>query len=925
MRRVLSILLGLLLPSFAWVAVLYGVDIRFEPISPKHLPSNYVKSLFQDSEGFIWLATNSGLFRYDGKDVVSYDECLGEYSFIREVIEDGESKLILAIDEGLLSMDKSTGVTAKLITGGPVSSVVLDKDGNIWAGGEDGLFCRSEGVKDFSQAEIKVQGQDVKGIIDILSDRDGNIWLTTWQKGLYVYTPSTGQTRVFKNGLLAYSYIVYQDSCDNIWVGTWGHGILRLDADFMNTSSYVSYPTVSQQGDILYDEVIYAINDIDGNIMIGGQKGFSVMNPDTGECIFYSHGPERGALPYNQVNAILVSRNRNIYLGLYGGGMCRIDYQERPYTVDRLGMMRRKLGTSTINSICDAGDGTYWMGVADNAFVLYDPTDGTIIRYDEIAGLEDLESISTSFAIKKRSVSGEICCGTYSEGLWIYDREKAKVKVLSTQTHPDMLNNSIRSLTNDIYGNLWIGTNMGAYVLTPEDELFSLSEFAPCKETKDFADQVHGLAASDDGKVFLATVQSGIIEVDVAQKVARAHMTSGKQVPFANILVDQDGHVWAGTLNDGLYVLDVSSGILHKAELIKGLDSQCITNLMQSSDGEIWVATANEIITFRCLGEGRIYVLKYISDLAVHFSSSTGLLTDKMLMLGTTDGIFKFDFADLVQAQTNSSTLVITDFIINGVSYREKGLIGKDINRVDRISVQKGDNIEIRYTLLDYNSQMSPVYKCAYNGNAFETAEESIIFSANQDRTVVEISHELSDQVKLLEINVQEEGRPWLIVIIVCLSVCLAGTGLWLIRRSRIRKDSDKDVISFEINSIKFESADQQLLSQAMDVIHRNLSNSDFKQEDFIKEMGISRTQLTDKLKELTGFTPISLIMEVRLKTAYNTIMEAEEKLRVSDVAYSVGFNDAKYFSTCFRKRYGMTPKELLAQRIEKLSEEKEK
>jgi AraC-like DNA-binding protein len=109
-----------------------------------------------------------------------------------------------------------------------------------------------------------------------------------------------------------------------------------------------------------------------------------------------------------------------------------------------------------------------------------------------------------------------------------------------------------------------------------------------------------------------------------------------------------------------------------------------------------------------------------------------------------------------------------------------------------------------------------------------------------------------------------------------------------------------------------------------MDVNHRNISNADFKQDDFIKEMGMSRTLLTDKLKELTGFTPISLILEVRLKTAYNTIMEATDKLRVSDIAYSVGFNDAKYFSTCFRKRYGITPKDLMSQRMESVSDKKE-
>ena len=61
--------------------------------------------------------------------------------------------------------------------------------------------------------------------------------------------------------------------------------------------------------------------------------------------------------------------------------------------------------------------------------------------------------------------------------------------------------------------------------------------------------------------------------------------------------------------------------------------------------------------------------------------------------------------------------------------------------------------------------------------------------------------------------------------------------------------------------------------------------------------------------------------MEVRLKTAYNTIMSAREKLRISDVAYSVGFNDAKYFGTCFRKKYGLTPKELMNQRLEAIKD----
>lgn len=127
-------------------------------------------------------------------------------------------------------------------------------------------------------------------------------------------------------------------------------------------------------------------------------------------------------------------------------------------------------------------------------------------------------------------------------------------------------------------------------------------------------------------------------------------------------------------------------------------------------------------------------------------------------------------------------------------------------------------------------------------------------------------------------------------------------------------------MIAFEITSAKVASTDQEVLEKAMDVISRHISDSDFNQSAFIHEMGISRTLLTEKIKKLTGFTPNALILEIRLKTAYNTIMSAQDKLRISDVAYSVGFNDAKYFGTCFRKKYGMTPKELMTQRLESLS-----
>lgn len=88
MRRILSNLMCSVLAFYMWAAHAYCVDISFEPLSSRTLPSNFVKYLYQDSEGFVWIATNNGLARYDGRHTVSYGSRLEGYSFIYEIIED---------------------------------------------------------------------------------------------------------------------------------------------------------------------------------------------------------------------------------------------------------------------------------------------------------------------------------------------------------------------------------------------------------------------------------------------------------------------------------------------------------------------------------------------------------------------------------------------------------------------------------------------------------------------------------------------------------------------------------------------------------------------------------------------------------------------------------------------------------------------
>ena len=93
-----------------------------------------------------------------------------------------------------------------------------------------------------------------------------------------------------------------------------------------------------------------------------------------------------------------------------------------------------------------------------------------------------------------------------------------------------------------------------------------------------------------------------------------------------------------------------------------------------------------------------------------------------------------------------------------------------------------------------------------------------------------------------------------------------------------------------------------------MKSVNENLSNPDFNVEQLAQDVGVSRAQLHRKMKEMTGVSTGDFIRNLRLDQAAALIVEG--KVNVTQVAYSVGFNNQSHFSTIFRKHFGLTPSE---------------
>jgi signal transduction histidine kinase/ligand-binding sensor domain-containing protein/DNA-binding response OmpR family regulator len=121
---------------------------------------------------------------------------------------------------------------------------------------------------------------------------------------------------------------------------------------------------------------------------------------------------------------------------------------------------------------------------------------------------------------------------------------------------------------------------------------------------------------------------------------------------------------------------------------------------------------------------------------------------------------------------------------------------------------------------------------------------------------------------------------------------------------------------NFSPSEITISSLDEELLKKAFKIVEDNISNEQFDIPFFSSELGISRTLLFVKIKAWTNFTPNEFIHEVRLKRAAQLL--EQNKLNVSEVSYKVGFNNPKYFSKCFQKRYGETPSQFADKFFEK-------
>jgi ligand-binding sensor domain-containing protein/signal transduction histidine kinase/DNA-binding response OmpR family regulator len=130
-----------------------------------------------------------------------------------------------------------------------------------------------------------------------------------------------------------------------------------------------------------------------------------------------------------------------------------------------------------------------------------------------------------------------------------------------------------------------------------------------------------------------------------------------------------------------------------------------------------------------------------------------------------------------------------------------------------------------------------------------------------------------------------------------------------LVIREKLKEKYSR-IVTLQPQDQELENPDDKFLQKLMCILEKNITSAEFNVSKLVREIGMSRPVLFRKTKMLTGLSVIDLIRNVRLKKA--EMLLKQKKLSISEVAFTVGFSDPKYFSKSFRNHYGKSPTQYL-------------
>lgn len=735
----------LLLPIFAIVSVLgWGTPnitkeyINFSPLRNLiQLPTNEVRNLFQDKEGYIWIATYNGLVRYDGYSTKVYHaEPNGSEKsidgFINAIAEDYQCNLWIGTHNGLYKLNKKNDKIENISLPHPqvtnVETVTCTHKGSVWVGTNKGLFIKKESEANFTQYKFETN-IDVKSILE---DKRGQIWIGTWSQGLYRYDPTRNQLYTYQNVCPGNSaHIIFQDKNENIWIGTWRYGLLKMQNPYdMQHYGFVRYTHDENNPSSIADNIIYSITQDrnTGKLWIGSRSALSIMESENGTFTNYYPSDKSGHLPFNEVDALLSSADGLMWVGMLGGGIRVANTKTRKFSLNSLKSIRNIFPSASVRAICPIDQNWLWISIMGFGFVKYNMQSHEVIPYNQIPAFRSLPPVSTVNEIIRLREKGEYCFATWDDGLWIFNGEK--VEEININSYPQLTDVCIYSVLEDKQKNIWLGTRSGIFLLTPQRKMYALNDliennaYIPPKES------IFRLQEDKDGHIWAATPNSGIWKITpknhkFVTKQYSINLGNAKAVGAMALYIDSENTIWAGTNGKGVNVYNPHKDRFQNALPNTMKKGEVVSCILEDNQKGLWITMTSEMIHIDKTKKGKnIQVFTTEDGLQDYIFNRNACAKGKdgKLYFGGVHGINSF-FPEDINYDTVSYPVVLTDLKIFNTSISHMSdtevqkIMDSTLEYTKHITLSyKQNNFSIGFSVLNYINPILNKYEYKLEG-----------------------------------------------------------------------------------------------------------------------------------------------------------------------------------------------------------------
>jgi len=585
MKNLYLILLGLFLPIHVlWCQspiVYLGID--------KGLSNDFVTTIFQDRDGFMWFGTSNGLNRYDGYEFkVFKNDPLSKSTLpdnrVTAVAESASSQLYVATKSGLAVIDPNRTQCKQVLVysdGGnkmlnfPIHQIEKDNQGQLFLhGGSKGLFKVEEtrGGSIVQKIPLKGAGQNQLDyrVSAICKAADAGVWALIDHVGLAYYNSRKRLFSIIKKADLQSTTMAAAPTGD-IWFAS----NQTISCYHVETGAFATYNHNTDRKSIvnLYfgkDKKLWICTD--GN----GIQKFNIITRTFEDNI----GFDQQQLTSQSIFAVLEDKDDRLWIGTLRGGINIVDPVKRRFQTFKLNPNSERVSTADfILSFEQADQNHIWIGTDGDGLYKWSIAKGTLVNYPYSTNKELKPAFITSLIQHQKD---QLWIGSYDMGVVKLSTKTGQVKQYACYyPNTPYVNNAVWRLFKDSKGKLWASTlaSGNVYCLDTITDQFKHLDLP-----------IHDVLAffEDKDAVLWMGSWNSLFRLDLPTMQYKSYHIGS---PIRFIQQTENGFLWLGTEGGGLLHLNLSTMNYRRYTKKDGLVSNTLLNSLQDAQGNMWISS----------------------------------------------------------------------------------------------------------------------------------------------------------------------------------------------------------------------------------------------------------------------------------------------------------------------------------------------